>query len=212
MRRCNEVCLNLINKYPNHFPRPDSEDHAGFHCPKGWSEILEQLFEDLNAVGHEFVTRQIKEKFARLTVYIDRIDEELDNLIEKAAEKSLYVCQDCGKNGRRVSLGVWLQTLCPSCHIAKIKERIGMWNKRTNPDGSGNIEKLEIDFTIMRAEIRPVNDGFVYIVINDSTTVHDTYPDIESCKRHAEWQMRHLMDGYTEDRYCDYNTQLINMR
>lgn len=57
---------------------------------------------------------QVKEKFGSLRFYMTSNTDEIDDLIDKAEEKSYKTCEECGCPGK-LRNGGWMTTLCDSC-------------------------------------------------------------------------------------------------
>ncbi len=74
----------------------------------GWESLIEKVFDakppDLRIV-------QVKEKYAGLRIYTDRIDKQFDDLLFDVQNESLKICEECGKPGL-VREGGWWTTLC----------------------------------------------------------------------------------------------------
>ena len=88
----------------------------------GWAGIVHALVDFLK--GHGVKIHQVKEKFGRLTVYVDYYDDVVETARLSAEAASMVTCEDCGLPGR-VQGGVWLLTLCDDCAA-----RQGMGGKR----------------------------------------------------------------------------------
>jgi hypothetical protein len=74
----------------------------------GWASLIDKVFDakppDLRIV-------QVKEKYAGLRIYTDRIDKQFDDLLFDVQNESLTICEECGKQGL-VREGGWWTTLC----------------------------------------------------------------------------------------------------
>lgn len=83
----------------------------------GWIPLVRDTIREIVALGIDFEVSCIKEKFGSLRVYTDwknGSEEQVDrayNIISKYEDKSLSVCEDCGKPGL-LRLGGWVRTLC----------------------------------------------------------------------------------------------------
>lgn len=96
----------------------------GFECGSGWYNLIlnlslkiERLTEQLIERGVESeylpVVVQVKEKYGGLRFYLNVSTEEMDELIEKAEEESLEICEECGKAGRLMAVyGRFHRTCC----------------------------------------------------------------------------------------------------
>ena len=74
----------------------------------GWTSLIEKVF-DAKPPGLRIV--QVKEKYAGLRIYTDRIDKRFDDLLFDVQNESLTICEECGKPGL-VREGGWWTTLC----------------------------------------------------------------------------------------------------
>ena len=94
--------------------------------PKGWLkafgyQMLEEIRED--CIEHDYLDKlivfQIKEKFGGLRVYVNFHIKELDELIDKAEQKSFSVCEKCGSEENVTTKPNrpygWILTLCDNC-------------------------------------------------------------------------------------------------
>jgi hypothetical protein len=91
----------------------------GVECGDGWFKLLWKLCEDIEKnlrKGEEFEVTQIKEKFAGLRFYHMGGNDKISELIDNAEEKSMFICEDCGKKGKIKKHMGWLQTLCGKCY------------------------------------------------------------------------------------------------
>jgi hypothetical protein len=74
----------------------------------GWASLIDKVFDakppDLRIV-------QVKEKYAGLRIYTDRIDKQFDDLLFDVQNESLTICEECGKLGLVREGGSWT-TLC----------------------------------------------------------------------------------------------------
>ena len=86
----------------------------------GWHELIWKLCEDLEALDlpETFAVVQIKEKFGGLRFYENQVTSESKKLIGDAEDKSMEICELCGKpgqlreqrpDGTRLS---WIKTTC----------------------------------------------------------------------------------------------------
>lgn len=115
-----------IDGYKHH--RNFFAEHAS-----GWDKIvidaLEKIKKHVDEDGvfndsvfmvdnHEFEVCQIKQKFGFLDIIVYPWDETIFSIVEKAREKSLYTCENCGSSkGTRLSVSGWLVTRCDPCKI-----------------------------------------------------------------------------------------------
>ena len=113
----------LTEKLWNEFPLTYS-NKISFGHDDGWYDIVYEMSAKIEAVLQEqsykdtqveplFVMRQIKQKFATLTVYYNNncSDKEIEDAVEEAYQKSKKTCEICGKEGK-VSGQRYIRTLC----------------------------------------------------------------------------------------------------
>jgi len=92
----------------------------GFECGNGWFEIMDPLWAELDKFeGLEI--HQCKQKFAGLTIYMNRPFGELERaetLIGDAYTQSMKTCEMCGQPGKQ-KRGGYVVTLCEDCIASK---------------------------------------------------------------------------------------------
>lgn len=101
-----------------------------FECSDGWYSLVYQMAKELSQLTGISVI-QVKEKFARLTVYVEPVDNAVaQDVITKAYEiigrystYSKTICEICGtdKEVKTWNDTYWIRTLCSDCHT-KLKE------------------------------------------------------------------------------------------
>ncbi len=100
----------------------------GCEVGKGWRPLVEPIYnriQELNEQGAGIEITQIKEKWGELCIYLSGYTEELEKMIKQAEEKSIHICETCGKPGERViSRFSWIYTRCPEC-IKEEKIKVG---------------------------------------------------------------------------------------
>lgn len=111
---------------------------------KGWARIIENMAEDLFALGWDGTVAQIKEKFGALRFYFEPngIPDKFRRValaVELMHEgQSMSFCEACGKSGI-VRRGGWIKTLCTEHALAEGRQ-IEDWEKphaeRNKKDGS----------------------------------------------------------------------------
>lgn len=77
----------------------------------GWHPFLEDLLDDLFALGWDGRVAQVKEKFGTLRFYVGGTTDEQYAAIRAAEKKSAVICEECGAPGKLRS-GSWLKTYC----------------------------------------------------------------------------------------------------
>ena len=122
-----ELEKKLLEEFPSFFrdmygdPRKTCMAWGCAHGD-GWFDILYQLCKKLKKEVEkdpkvDFHFLQIKEKFARLTLYYSGGNKTIHRLVNEAEQKSDFVCEDCGTM-ESVSVDnsvYWLRTLCEEC-------------------------------------------------------------------------------------------------
>lgn len=97
----------LQRKHPTVIPKG-----FGFQCGRGWIDILDRFFGDLEKLlpmEVDFQLRQVKEKVAGLRIYY-RIETDIPDdlmwdicrLVDLAEIRSFRTCETCGRPG-----GIW---------------------------------------------------------------------------------------------------------
>lgn len=105
----------------------------GFRCGVGWSELILELSIDIEKivkkyqVEHRIVENQlpyvvqVKEKFGGLNFYMSTQNDEISNLIHAAAQRSITICENCGKAGKTRNMSGWCFTECKLCYEIRSK-------------------------------------------------------------------------------------------
>jgi len=121
-------------KYPELFikrGKPMNSMNGGLGIGKGWYSLLDeacQMLESYRNQCPEIHILQIKEKFARLTIYIgfnhasQELCKEIYDKLQEICNRSSFICEDCGTKESvttSASGGYWLRTLCESCHFSR---------------------------------------------------------------------------------------------
>jgi len=117
-----ELQSKLIEKYPGLFSELTewrSGDMVtpicfGIETGDGWYDLLDELFGKMVELDDTVVLSQVKEKFGELRVYTGPTTDAVFDLIDDYTEKSLRVCEVCGKEGK-LRGHEWLRTLCDEC-------------------------------------------------------------------------------------------------
>lgn len=89
----------------------------GLDVENGWYDLIYETCKKIKPlVKDDFRFVQVKEKFARLEMYTNYSIGEVDKIIDEATEKSLTICEECGKEGKlRESKSHWFRTRCDNC-------------------------------------------------------------------------------------------------
>jgi len=139
---------NIFNSYPELFKHRDDMKQSlmcfGIEPDNGWYNLINDLCADIyhyyntkydgvdydgNKYHHEvppsFYVTQIKEKFGSLRFYIMAAPEDIHDMVHKAENKSYYICEVCGKEGKQFYRDdlPWVRTLCDECLDAHISDR-----------------------------------------------------------------------------------------
>ena len=153
----------LFKKYPMFFKHKNDLQQSlmgfGFECGNGWYPLISKLCHDIHKfftteydtkdyqhmVPPYFNVQQVKEKFGSLRFYVSSAPTEVFDMIHEAEKKSYYICEECGKEGKKFYRDnlPWIRTLCDDCldkhvlerwkHIRKAKEDyISDWQKEHN--------------------------------------------------------------------------------
>ena len=119
----------LVAAHPDLFRDRDGDMREtamcwGFQCGDGWYNLLDDLATDIDRIaertGVEVRANTVKEKFGTLRFYIFGGNNEIDNVIQWAENKSAHICEECGEPGELRRIGYWYYT---SCEKHKRKEK-----------------------------------------------------------------------------------------
>ena len=118
-----ELEQKIYDRYPKLFQQKDFTIQQscmpwGIECEDGWYDLIVELCEKIKNIPVSF--SQMKEKLGWLAAYMQPeegcTDEQVKFLMNVEMEyldKSLTVCEVCGKDGEICHRGTWLKTLCP---------------------------------------------------------------------------------------------------
>lgn len=150
-----ELELQLEKDFP-FMKRNRSEDETniykrwGCECSSGWYMLIHEL---CRAIAERYaeenepadiVVLQVKEKLAVLRFYytykepvcsderIEKLRDDIFNIVRKFQDESASVCERCGKKGRIRADLPWKRTLCECCYDNVIKQI----KHKTTADGS----------------------------------------------------------------------------
>lgn len=97
-------------------------DMFGIECGEGWYHLIEPIvkyIDDYNSKIDDTMKQihitQIKEKYARLEIYVSYGTKELYDMIEKAGDESELTCEYCGTKENVGCTQGYYQTLCYDC-------------------------------------------------------------------------------------------------
>ncbi len=85
----------------------------GLECGRGWEGLIRQICDELK--GKDVVFTQIKEKFGKLRIYVEKAGQETRRYLEEMEEKSGKVCEKCGRTGDLAVSNGWLFAMCEEC-------------------------------------------------------------------------------------------------
>ena len=91
-------------------------EHTGFYVCPGWMVLIQDMLREIDALHYgtgdhpEFT--DIKEKFGRLRVYGNNIDDETEAIIDRYIILSGETCMTCGAPGQMREKGHWLYVAC----------------------------------------------------------------------------------------------------
>ena len=102
-----------------------------FSISEGWYPLVADLHRELLKIDPTYSVQQVKEKFGGLRFYSQPENRELDDqtvrkfrqLVHKAEEGSLHVCEECGGIGTHRNVSGMVATLC-TVHFAEARERM----------------------------------------------------------------------------------------
>lgn len=107
------MTYSFSEKYPEIFSRVGD----CIECGAGWYPLIDKMCQVIMETCAEKgwrppVAEQVKEKFATLRFYVDRAEEEIYDIIDRACDLSAHICEECGEPGRPRTDRSWMQTLC----------------------------------------------------------------------------------------------------
>lgn len=115
---------NEFEKYTFIHPDPTLRNNLmiwGAECGSGWYPLIQELFDKIqvlvnnNSEYKELEVVQVKEKYGELRIYLNYSYDDIEKLIDEYTEKSLHICERCGKDGCLRDDHHWYTTLCDEC-------------------------------------------------------------------------------------------------
>ena len=114
----------MLGRHPGLFS-PDLPSRA--FVPPGWSQRVERLCADLEALGAGIQLVDIEEKHGTLRVLArtplsasDSIVERAAELVDRAERDCKRICRECGAPSElHRSVPGWLNTLCEACEAQR---------------------------------------------------------------------------------------------
>ena len=92
----------------------------GVECGKGWKKLYQPILDRVKEINESdedgIEVTQVKEKFGRLEIYLDKYTDELTDMIKKASEASGHLCEECGEPAEPTEVGGWTYQLCDKCY------------------------------------------------------------------------------------------------
>lgn len=114
---------------------PEALARWGIEIHAGWRSIMERLLQRLEAeiaaqpADHRdrFRIVQIKEKFGRLTVYLEsEATPEMRAALQDAEEMSIATCEVCGAPGRLAECKAWWAARCVGAREMDAPREVGI--------------------------------------------------------------------------------------
>lgn len=88
-------------------------------CGNGWGQLIyncmeeiELLYQNKNADISELHIYQIKEKYARLMIYLGNYIDGVMDILSKYEDLSANTCEVCGASGEVCMKNFWIKSLC----------------------------------------------------------------------------------------------------
>lgn len=94
------------------FPLPCECDDGWYQLIYDCLEEIEQLYKSKNADISELRFYQIKEKYARLMIYMGNYIDGVMDILSKYEDLSAKTCEVCGESGSIRIKGYWIKSLC----------------------------------------------------------------------------------------------------
>jgi len=89
---------------------------CGAECGIGWYPLIIRTLDEIQDICKEKSVpypklEQVKEKFGALRIYINSGTDEIYDVLDKAEEESLFICEQSGLDGELYKKGYWVRTL-----------------------------------------------------------------------------------------------------
>jgi len=100
-----------------HLPMIQTTMCWGLEVGDGWFDLIHDVCKKVLPIASpEFRFVQVKEKFGRLEMYTSGANDQIHEIINDASEKSLTICEECGKEGKLIeSNRHWFRVRCDEC-------------------------------------------------------------------------------------------------
>jgi hypothetical protein len=84
----------------------------GFCIGDGWKDLFTELLEKMDKLDPKPELAQVKEKFGGLRVYLEKWNEDAEELIREAEKKAAKTCDWCGAPGKIDPKSAWARCRC----------------------------------------------------------------------------------------------------
>lgn len=86
----------------------------------GWEIVIRRTVERIAEVRDRKDIKnlkivQIKEKFGGLRIYMNDVDDDVDEIIREAEDECSELCSWCAKPGKLINRHGWILNLCDEC-------------------------------------------------------------------------------------------------
>ena len=130
---------NLIEPLPDDTPKHPFE-LFGVECGKGWYPLVLPILGYIDNYNKnensKIYVNQVKEKWGCLEIYVsfdnvpDNIVKETYDMINKAREDSLNVCEECGtRENVGMNMRGWYYVVCEDCLKKQIQKDVDYYGK-----------------------------------------------------------------------------------
>lgn len=120
-----ELEKELVKDFPELFLNLENIQASlmcfGCECADGWYNIIYETLSQIYAIAkvnrlfegdYPLYLTQIKEKYGSLRIYVSWVTDEIFDILNNAEERSLKICEVCGKKGELRGKMSWIKTLC----------------------------------------------------------------------------------------------------
>lgn len=120
----------------NNHKLPEPYELFGIECGDGWKSLYQPIIDYINDYNSKVDKEedkieilQIKEKFGRLRIYVSQHNDELNNMIRDAEEKSDETCEMCGSTTDVGHTSGYIITCCKDCaqNMSNRSKRSYIW-------------------------------------------------------------------------------------
>lgn len=106
----------------------------GCECGDGWFNLIWETCERLEQAKQtervDVYFCQVKEKWGRLTIYLNNYQDKYEKIIDDAEKHSAYVCEECGDTKfAKLRYDGWARCLCNKCEEARRSIQLAEWDK-----------------------------------------------------------------------------------